>query len=81
MRGYNKKHPDNPISIPNQAREEYEYVYRAKLNSIRKGHNIEIYMATTPIAVPPSDPYDKMRYAIEKMFHIKEVLIKVTFHF
>ena len=81
MREYNKKHPDNPIYIPPQARGVYDYVYRASLNSTRKAHNIEIYMASTPIAVPPSDPFDKMRYTIEKMFHINQVLTKVTFHF
>ena len=66
LREYNKKHPDNPIAIPPQAVGEYDYVYRAKLNSIRRAHNIEIYTTTIPIAVPPSDPYDKMRYTIEK---------------
>ena len=66
MREYNKKHPDNPIYIPPQARGEYDYVYRANLNSIMKAHNIVIYKASTPIAIPPSDPYDKMRYTIEK---------------
>ena len=66
MREYNKKHPGNPIYIPPQARGAYDYVYRANLNSIRKAHNIEIYMASTPIAVPPPDPYDKMQYTIEK---------------
>ena len=81
LREYNKKHPDNPIAIPPQARGEYDYVYRANLNSIMKAHNIVIYKASTPIAVPPSDSYDKMQYTIEKMFHINQVLIKVTFHF
>ena len=81
LREYNRKHPDNPIHIPPRMRGEYDYVYRARLKSIMKDHNIEIYMASTPIAVPPSDPYDKMCYTIEKMFHIKEVFIKDTSQF
>jgi hypothetical protein len=66
LREYNKKHPDAPINIPAQARGEYDYVYRTNLNSLRKAHNIEIYIATTPIAVPPSHDYDKLLYTLKK---------------
>ena len=66
LREYNKKHPVKPVTIPSQAVGEYDYVYRAKINSIRKAHNIKIYTTPIPIAAPPSDPYDKMRYTIEK---------------
>ena len=64
MQEYNKKHPDNPITIPPQER-EYDYVYRTNLDMLRKSRNIEIYKVTS-IAVPPSDSYDKVIFTVRK---------------